>query len=63
MRSPKTEKARANATIIKYVIQRGDTIYSLARKFKTTPERIAEINNLHLPSLIFPGDVILLEER
>lgn len=63
MRPSKAKKAPFNPVIVKYVSQPGDTIYSLARRFRTTPEKIAEMNRMHLPSLIFPGEVILLEEK
>lgn len=34
------------STTIKYTVQRGDTLYSIAKKFNTTVEEIKRINNL-----------------
>lgn len=49
--------------LIRYVVQPGDTIYNLARRFHSTPRRICELNNLHKPTLLLPGDVIVLPEE
>ncbi len=49
--------------LIRYVVQTGDTIYNLARRFHTTPRRICELNNLHKPTLLVPGDVIVLPDE
>ncbi|MBO8126632.1 MAG: LysM peptidoglycan-binding domain-containing protein [Firmicutes bacterium] len=49
--------------LIRYVVQPGDTIYNLARRFHTTPRRICELNKLHKPTLLIPGDVIVLPEN
>lgn len=49
--------------LIRYVVQPGDTIYKLARRFHSTPRQICELNNLHKPTLLVPGDVIVLPEN
>ena len=41
-----------------YTIQRGDTIYSIARKLGKTPSAIINANNLVNPNFIFPGQVL-----
>lgn len=38
-----------------YVVQRGDTLYSIARRYGTTVEAIAIANNIANPSLIYVG--------
>jgi LysM repeat protein len=43
-----------------YVVQRGDTMYSIARRFGTTVEAIAQINNISNPSRIFAGQKLLI---
>lgn len=41
-----------------YVVQRGDTIFSIARRLGKTPASIINANNLMNPNLIFPGQVL-----
>jgi LysM repeat protein len=41
-----------------YTVQRGDTIYSIARKLGKTPSAIINANNLVNPNFIFPGQVL-----
>ena len=38
-----------------YVVQPGDTLASIADEFGTSVEQLAEINDLHHPDRIFPG--------
>ena len=38
-----------------YTVQKGDTLWSIARKFKTLPGQIAEVNGIMDTSLIRPG--------
>ena len=38
-----------------YIVQRGDTLYSLARRFGTTVQAIAQWNNIVNPSRIYVG--------
>lgn len=41
-----------------YIVQPGDTIYSIARRFNTTVEGILAINNISNPNYIYPGQII-----
>lgn len=41
-----------------YTVQRGDTIYSIARKLGKTPSAIINANNLVNANFIFPGQVL-----
>lgn len=43
-----------------YVVQSGDSLWSIARRFGTTVDAIAAANNLVNPDLIYPGDVLHL---
>jgi len=43
-----------------YTVQRGDTLYRIARRFGTTVSAIVAANNLRNPSLIYPGQVLLI---
>ncbi|MFW5748082.1 MAG: LysM peptidoglycan-binding domain-containing protein [Chloroflexota bacterium] len=41
-----------------YTVQRGDTLGTIARRFGTTFQAIAQANNVANPNLIFPGQVL-----
>ena len=43
-----------------YTVRRGDTLWGIARRFGTTVRRLAAINKLRNPDLIFPGEIIRL---
>lgn len=43
-----------------YVVQAGDTLWAIARKYKLTWEKLQEVNKLTNPNLIFPGQRILI---
>lgn len=43
-----------------YVVQRGDTLYKIARRYNTSVEEIAELNNLSNPDLIYAGQRLLV---
>ncbi len=43
-----------------YTIRKGDTLYSLAKRFESTVERLAEINNIENPDLIYAGDTLCI---
>ena len=43
-----------------YTVQRGDTLWSIARRFGTTVGRLASLNGIQNPSLIYPGQVLRL---
>jgi LysM repeat protein len=43
-----------------YIVQRGDTLYSIARRFGTTYQVLASINNLRNPRLIYAGQRLII---
>lgn len=43
-----------------YVVQPGDVLWKIGRKFGKTYQELAEFNNIKNPHLIFPGQVILV---
>jgi nucleoid-associated protein YgaU len=45
---------------IVYVVQAGDNINRIARRFGVTPEAIIELNELRNPSRILPGQRLLI---
>ena len=44
----------------KYVVKADDVLWKIAKMFNTTWEKLAELNNLKNPHLIFPNQVILV---
>ena len=46
---------------MEYVIQRGDTLFSIAKRFNTTVNDILAVNpQIKNPNIIFPGQVIVI---
>jgi len=43
-----------------YVIQRGDTLLSIAREYGLTVKQLAEANNIADPDRIFPGQTLVI---
>ena len=41
-----------------YIVQTGEWIYSIARKFGVDPQTIIDANSLEFPYTIYPGDVL-----
>lgn len=46
----------------KYVVKKGDVLYRIALKFNTTWQKLAKFNDMKNPSLIYPGDIIMIPE-
>ena len=47
---------------IVYTVVRGDTLIGIARRYGTTAEELARINNIENPSLIFPGQKLKIPQ-
>lgn len=45
-----------------YVVQRGDTLHEIGKRLGAPWRRLAHLNRLSNPDLIFPGDLIQTEE-
>lgn len=45
---------------IRYTVQAGDTLWSIAQRFGTTVDEIVALNNITNPNLIFPGQVLVI---
>lgn len=41
-----------------YTVQRGDTLWSIAKRYGTCVRRLARINGIRNPNLIYPGQVL-----
>jgi len=58
---PTTPPAAAGAPsgqATSYTVQPGDTLYSIARRFNTTPEALAQLNNLVNPDILVIGQIL-----
>ena len=43
-----------------YVVQKGDSLWKIAKKYRTTVDNIAAVNELENPELIYPGQKLLI---
>ena len=55
--------APKKASVIIYIVQSGDTLWKIAKKYSTTVDKLMEINEIEIPELIKPGDKIIIEGR
>ena len=51
----------ANNDTLTYVVKRGDTLTQLARRYGTTVNRLAQINNIKNVNKIYVGQVLLIK--
>lgn len=51
------------SSMIIYVVQSGDTLWDLAKKFNTTVDDIVELNDIENPDLIYPGQKLLILKK
>lgn len=47
----------------RYIVKSGDTLSGIASKYGTTYQELARINNISNPNLIYPGQVLKIEEK
>ncbi|MGN1318099.1 MAG: SPOCS domain-containing protein [Lachnospirales bacterium] len=50
-------------SMVIYVVKPGDTLWKLAKRFNSTVEDIAELNNIENPDLIYPGQRFIILKR
>lgn len=50
-------------SMIIYVVQKGDTLWKIAKKYNTTIDEIMSINEIDNPSKIYPGQKYLILKR
>lgn len=60
-RGPKTSER--NAYFDTYTIQKGDTLYEIARKFNTDYNLLALLNGLNITDYIYPNTTLLVPKR
>jgi|GEM_PF-7115775 len=56
--TPVIKKVVARILPSRYVIKRGDTLSSIAAKYKTTWQKLQKLNNIKNPNLIYAGQTI-----
>ena len=54
------EKDNSNPSMIVYIVKQGDTIWEIAKKYKTTMQDIININNLDNGDEIFVGEKLFI---
>jgi spore coat assembly protein SafA len=42
------------------VVQKGDSLWKIAKKYRTTVDNIAAVNEIEDPDLIYPGQKLLI---
>ena len=50
----------SNEDRILYKVQKGDTLWEIAKKYNTTVNHLAQINNIKNPNLIYVGEIITI---
>ena len=46
-----------------YVIEKGDTLYGISRRYNINPELLAALNGLNLDDYIYPNETILIPKN
>ncbi len=56
---PNEEFVKVNSGVVRYIIEKGDTLYSLAKRFNTTVDAIKELNNLSSNDLSIGQEIMI----
>lgn len=54
------EENNSNPSMVMYIVKDGDTIWNIAKKYKTTMQDIIDINNLDNGDMIFVGEKLFI---
>lgn len=54
------EEKKATKEVV-YVVKKGDTLWDIAKKYKTTVAKLAEDNKIKNPNLIYPGQRLIIK--
>lgn len=57
------DEARPLASAVIYVVQRGDSLWTIAKKYNTTLDDILAVNDIENPDMIFPGQKLLILKK
>ncbi|AEJ42885.1 LysM peptidoglycan-binding domain-containing protein [Alicyclobacillus acidocaldarius] len=50
-------------TVVKYIVQPGDTLGNIAVKYDTTVSAIVRANGIKNPNMIYPGQVLKIPSK
>jgi lipoprotein NlpD len=53
-------RGSGKSSTVQYVVQRGDTLYSIAFRYGLDYRKVAEVNNIVPPHTIYPGQTLFL---
>ena len=54
------EENNANPSMVIYIVKEGDTLWNIAKKYKTTMEDIINVNNLENPNMLSIGQKLFI---
>ena len=54
------EDGKTAAGAVIYVVQKGDSLWKIAKKYRTTVDNIVAVNEIEDPALIYPGQKLLI---
>lgn len=57
------DKVEKRASVTIYIVQKGDTLWNLAKKYKTTIDDLVKLNNIENPDIIYAGEKIMIPGR
>ena len=57
------EEVKKKSSITIYVVGKGDTLWELAKKYRTTMDDIIKLNELEDPDYLVPGQKLLIPGR
>ena len=52
--------AKENSTFTKYIVKKGDNLYSIAQRYNTTAEQLLKLNGLSANDYIYPNEEIMV---
>ena len=56
-------RAESEASVIIYSVDKGDTLWKLAKKYNTTIEELVKINDIENPEIIIIGQKLIIPGR
>jgi LysM repeat protein len=54
------QKTEQKTAVIKYTVKKGDTLSSIAKKYKTTVAKLVKANGIKEPNKIYVGQVLTI---